>query len=340
MSQQPLPDAGATPPPEPPKGFIGRASRLISDLAKNDRVKAGFAILVVVAAVWLVWQALRETSLPEVIAAIQSTSPMAILAAIALTPAAYACLAVTEAWAVASVGKSLKPSQISFVTFVAYAMSNGLGLSVVSGAAARLRIYSAWGLTAGEIAAVTLLTGVAVTVTGFATAGLVVMFMPGIPIWARIAAFALACVALIRLAPLPRPIGWFPNLGLTPPPMHLRVTAFLSGTLDWILSGLCLFVLIPGASMHNVLPFIAIYVLGSAASAISGVPGGLGVFDAIVLYLSQNWHLEAPSQTAAALVLYRLIFAVAPLGLAGVAMVVWTIRHPRRAAGAAPPPSG
>jgi phosphatidylglycerol lysyltransferase len=60
--------------------------------------------------------------------------------------------------------------------------------------------------------------------------------------------------------------------------------------------------------------FLAVFVSGSLAGSLVGLPAALGVLDAAVLgssVLSKGVH-----ETAAALVLYRVIYFLVPLGLA------------------------
>lgn len=60
--------------------------------------------------------------------------------------------------------------------------------------------------------------------------------------------------------------------------------------------------------------FLLVYLLALAAGVLSHVPGGVGVFEAVLLAAFAGQLGAAP--LAAALLLYRLIYVVLPLLLA------------------------
>jgi uncharacterized membrane protein YbhN (UPF0104 family) len=70
--------------------------------------------------------------------------------------------------------------------------------------------------------------------------------------------------------------------------------------------------------------FLAVFLLGQIASLVAQIPGGLGVFEAVVL-----WGLRPALSTPAiliGLVGYRLVYFVLPLILA---TVIWVLREAR-----------
>ena len=92
---------------------------------------------------------------------------------------------------------------------------------------------------------------------------------------------------------------------------------------DWVFSGAALYVLLPHRVPFHV--FFAVFLLGQIAGLIAQVPGGLGVFEAVML-----WGLTPALKTPSiliGLVAYRLIYFLFPLG---VATVVWAVREGRR----------
>lgn len=276
--------------------------------------KFAFAALVLTGAVLLLRHELRTTTIDEIVQAFRRTPFVDVLGAIVCTALSYGCLAASEWWALATVGLRLDRRRILLVSFVAYALSNGLGFSLATGGAARVRLYRVWGVGAAEIAAVTILAGVAVTLSGLVAAGMAVMLIPHIPVGLGIAAVALLTPAWLWLGRLPRQVRFLPGVRLVSPPLKQRAWALLGGILDWVFSGLALLLLMPGLEPQVIAPFLATFVLGSVVSAASGVPGGIGVFEAVVLGLSSEFAV--PHETAAALLLYRLIYAIGPLTVA------------------------
>lgn len=290
--------------------------------------KIAFAVALFGGALWLLRHQLQQTSIHQILADFAAMPRWRIAAAIVATVFSYAFLGASEWWALEMVGRKLASWRILLVTVVSYTMSNGLGFSLATGGAARLRFYRGWGFKGTEIAAVTLLAGIAVTLSGFVTVGLALQAVHGVP-------FSLHVIGLVMLAPawlwlghLPKRVKFLPGVELVHPPLRTRVLALSGGIFDWILSGLALLLLMPGQPGNHIAPFLAVFVLGSVISAASGVPGGIGVFEAVVLTLSR--HFALPHQTAAALVLYRLIYAIGPLFLTATGLAIAQFRATHR----------
>src|SRR5262249_38075850 len=136
---------------------------------------------------------------------------------------------------------------------------------------------------------------------------------------------ALVAPALLWLTPLLKLAARLTPLNIRAPPLPLGGAALIGGVLDWVFSGLALFILMPEPTLARAAPFMAGFVLGSVVSAAAGAPGGIGVFEAVVLLLSQRFAVSA--ETAAALILYRLIYAVGPFSLVALGMVAHQAHH-------------
>lgn len=117
-------------------------------------------------------------------------------AALAFTALSYAVLPGYDALALAYVRRQLPLQRVAFASFLSYAISHTLGFPVLTGGAVRVRFWSSWGLSTGEIAQ-------AVSFAGFAfTLGMVLM--AGV-------VFTAAPAEMTRLLHLPfaslRPLG-------------------------------------------------------------------------------------------------------------------------------------
>lgn len=283
-----------------------------------NALKLVFAIAMFGGAIWVIAHLLHNAGPREILHAIGATPAWAIAAAAIATPLSYLCLAGSEWLALAIIGKRLSARRIALVTIVSYTATNALGFSLATGAVARLRYYPGWGVSHVETAAVMLIAGAAVTLSGFVTAGLGLLLSPGLESWIYALGVGLAALALLWLAPLPKRVPFLRHATLTTPSLRGRLAALASGIGDWLLSGVALYVLMPEPSLAGFAPFMAIFILGSVVSAASGVPGGIGVFEAVVLALSNQ--LGASAGTAAALLLYRVIYALIPFTLVALTL--------------------
>ncbi|MDV7213956.1 bifunctional lysylphosphatidylglycerol flippase/synthetase MprF, partial [Azotobacter beijerinckii] len=100
--------------------------------------------------------------------------------------------------------------------------------------------------------------------------------------------------------------------GLTLPGAHLSALQLLIAIADMLAAAGVLYVLLPETPPFG--SFLLVYLVALAAGVLSHVPGGVGVFEAILL--AAFGHSLGTAPLAAALLLYRLIYMVLPLLLA------------------------
>src|SRR5512143_794132 len=102
------------------------------------------------------------------------------------------------------------------------------------------------------------------------------------------------------------------------PSASLSAQQIALSSLDWLLAGSVLYVLLPEFPGLSFPAFIGIFILAQVAGLVSQVPGGLGVFETVVILLLPTG--SAAPQTFGALLLYRGIYYLLPLIIAAVMM--------------------
>lgn len=281
------------------------------------------------AGIWLVWRQLEGMSWSGFVAALLATAPLAVTASILLTLCSYACLAGTEWLSLRALGHALPYRAALAVAAPAYALTNSAGFSPATGTVFRMHAYAARGLPVRAGAGVAMVAGAAVTLSGLVTAGLLMMLDPGSvaaavrgPPWtaAALGAVLLAPAALWFLAFTPRAPRWLGGQRPAVPALRLRLAGLGFGVGDWLFSSAALFVLSPDPQLAVLPGFLVAYIAGSLLSAASGVPGGVGVFEAVVLSLTAL--ISQAHETAAALLLYRCIYSLGPLAVWGLARLL------------------
>ncbi len=218
-------------------------------------------------------------------------------------------------------GHRLAYLRIAKASFVGYAFSHNLGFSLLTGAPVKYRIYSAWGIRAVDVAKVVAFTGFSLAI-GFSTLmGLALILEPqtiatqlklpvagarpyGMLLVAAVATY-LALSAFIK-----KPIR-IKKLHISIPAPHIRAGQVIVSCSEWMFAAATLYVLfVPGLSIPYT-AFLAIFISAYVAGFISQVPGGLGVFDTIVLI---SLKPIAPLPTImAALLAYRVVYYIIPL---------------------------
>jgi phosphatidylglycerol lysyltransferase len=227
----------------------------------------------------------------------------------------------------------MRRATILLTSFIAYALGNSVGLGVLTGGAVRMRLYTAAGIEAGKVAQVVAFNASAFGF-GMATFGALglawgardvgdLLHVPAAILQVVAVIILLLVAALIVLAAKRREIHiagrWF--LRLPQPGLALR--QLLISAADLTASAAALWFLLP----HDVigLPgFLAWYAVGVSLGIASHVPGGVGVFEAVILLGCGG--RAPPEQIVGALVLYRLIYYLVPLVLAAMLLALYELR--------------
>lgn len=259
----------------------------------------------------------------DVLAAVAQTPHADLLLALLATALSYFALTGYDASALKYAGAQVKRSTVLLTSYVAYALGNTVGLGPLTGGAVRMRLYTAAGLTPQQVVQAigfnTAAFGLGMTAFGALAllwAAPEVQGIAGLPSWA-LQALAVALLAglgaVLYLCGRQERINVFGRWTLRLPPAELAWRQLGISAADLAASAAALWFLLPDAPVG--LPaFVAFYALAVVVSLISHVPGGLGVFEAIIL-LAYGDH-AAPEAVLGALVLYRGIYYVLPLVIA------------------------
>ena len=266
---------------------------------------------------------LSSVDIKAVAVQIKATQWSTLALALLATLAAYLALVGYDWSALAYIGKPLPLPVVMTGGIMAYAFGNTIGLSAVSGGAVRYRIYSGLGLDGYDVAAVSTFAavsfGVAATMVGLAALALhpaalaSVLPLPAL----AVRALALAGIAVV-LVPLAI-AAWrqgelrLGRFALRAPTLKVLGGQMLFSLTDISFSALTLYVLLPPSEI-GFFTFLAVFAAATMAGILSHVPGGVGVFETVVVAaLSATTPVH---QIAAALLLFRLVYYIVPFVLA------------------------
>ena len=292
-----------------------------------------FGLALLLGAIYAVQKEFRGLAVADIRNAMAAIPPQALWLSGGLTVLAYLVLAVYDRLGSIYAGHPVSWLRSLFASFCGYSLAHNLGFAAVSGAAVRYRLYSAWGLTAVQIAKVIGFTSLTYGLGGMALAGVVLMIEPEVVPWfgAHVPRWMLQALALplwgvvlgyIILSRFRRHIRVFGHeIDLPSPRMALMQT--LLATIDVAITAAIFYVLLPSAPGLTYLRFLGIYLAAYSAGIAAHVPGGLGVFDGAIL-LGLEPYLAAP-QVIGALLIFRLYYYIIPLFIAGTLFVVFEL---------------
>ena len=102
----------------------------------------------------MVFHLLSEVHGHDLRGAIRAITPGALAGALALTILSYLSLTLYDHMALRIIGKRIAWRTAALASFCSYTLSHNLGLSLLTGGSARMRIYGAAGLGPGDVARV------------------------------------------------------------------------------------------------------------------------------------------------------------------------------------------
>jgi len=286
------------------------------------------------------WRAAADISFDALVAALGSLRLTTLISALAATLLSYAVLVGYDFLALRYGGIRLPLLTILLASFCGYAIGNAVGLGTFSGGAVRYRLYSAAGLSPAQIARVVGFISFAFGVGAFTITSLCIELraqeigrLLGAPpvILQMIAGGYLALLLgslaywLIRRSPIR--LG---ALEIKAPSANMVFAQLALVTADILAASAVLWVLLP-TSPVDFLTFTALYASALILGVLTHIPGGLGVFEVVILYaLGRSTPV---STVAAALLAYRAIYFLLPLLLSILLLVGFEVRRSLTVAG-------
>ena len=313
--------------PEAPPAMLAPARSLA---ARLWRPALGVAVLAGI--IFALHRALAKIGLADVLAAIAATPRGQLLHAALFTALSLLIMVVYDVPGVLFGRRlpefpRLSPGRIALASGCAYALSHVLGAPALTAAAIRVRFYAQWRVPPAGIGRIVALSGVMFTLGACVLLGGILLlrpadvplFGPAVPadalrglgalLWGAAAAYVAAAGAKTPLTILRRPIP-------RPGPMLAVAQILLSGA-DTGCAAAILYTFLPTTPGLSYAHVLGIYLAAFAGGLICALPGGVGVFDSLLLLGLAGAVDAAPA--LAAILLFRLAYYVFPALLAAAA---------------------
>lgn len=288
-----------------------------------------------IAALWVLHQVLATYHYHDIVRALERLPNSRLLMALLCTALSYLVVTGYDWLALRYIRRPLPWPKIGFAALISYAISNSVGLSVLTSGSLRYRLYSSWGLTTVDIARIVLFTTVTLWLGILTMGGAVLVLYPldgrALPHWVvangrllgvAVLSIPLAYVLLGMLRRQPIQLG---SWELPMVRLRLALPQLAVGALDWAMAAAVLYVLLPSSAKIDFSQILGAFLIAQIAGLISHVPGGLGVFESVMLLLLKG-HLPVTSLLGV-LLAYRVIYYIIPLALAAITMGFYELRH-------------
>ena len=298
--------------PEPAADHDGERPRLLRWIGPIA------ALLVFGAVAYILHGELARLHFNRVFAHLQAIPRRHVLAALGFTAASYWVISGYDVLALRYLRKRLPYGRILFSCFIASAFGHTLGFSAFTGGAIRFRLYASAGVTAVEVATIAAFVSLGIGI-GLATLAGVSLFLSpaqsatvlhlGHDLTFLVGALLLAAVFGYALwSALSRGVVEIRGWALRAPGPTIGLPQVALGVIDMSLAGSVLWWLLP--AHVGFIPFIGAYAIAIIAGIVSHVPGGIGVFETLMLLMLRGIPPEA---LLGSLLAYRAIYYLVPL---------------------------
>jgi uncharacterized membrane protein YbhN (UPF0104 family) len=299
-------------------------------------------LTVLALAAWGLSRIADQVTLADVLAEVRAT-PAHLIAASALCAAiSYVVLVGYDWFATRHLGYRIGWPTLAAASFASFTMSHTLGVTVLTGGTVRYRIYTRAGVKPLDIAMIILLCGWTFWLGIVFVAGVGLMVSPdlsapfreiapaGLERWTGVALLGGTALYVLLAWGWRRPMRMW-RYAFTLPDARATLLQIGIGAVDLGFAGGALYLLLLTVNgTPDLLTFLTIYAVAMVVGALSHAPGGLGVFELVVVGLMPA---ADKAGVLAAVALFRIIYTFIPF-LLGVMVIVWmegrAVRDARR----------
>ncbi len=291
------------------------------------------------AAFWIIHRELKIHSYREILRHLSEYSLITLLSSLLLTGLNYAVLTGYDGLAIRYIGQKIQIWKMMLTSYIAYVFSYNVGLSVFGGTAIRYRMYTAFGFSVSDIAKIVGFNILTLWSGFFALAGGIFLFEPlAIQTHFALPFSTVRPLGALFLLIVTSYVGWswlgkksvrVGRWAIDLPSKKYTAVQVLISSVDWVLAGGVLYILMPPDLPFSFFGFLAVFLLAQLTGLVSHVPGGLGVFESVVLFFFSP-IIPAP-KILASLFAYRVIYYFLPLLIAMLLLAGHEILHRKEA---------
>lgn len=274
--------------------------------------------------------------------AFRQLSGTQIALTVVLGLASYACLIGFDAIGLRRSGIRVHPARVGITAFLAHTLGQTVGFAALTGGAVRLRGYRSAGLDLAQIGQVVLMSTLGfvfgawllISVALCMEPAAAALALPLNPDAVRIVGIVALLAYLGTVLLVGRDGRQFSVLGhaLWLPDRRTMIGVTVLSVIELVLASAAFYVLLPDSTPTGLPGFVGLYLVAVLAGLVSTVPAGLGVFEWSLLKLLPQ---VAPAAVLAAALIYRVTYYVLPLLLATLLALAPALRQPLQASAGA-----
>jgi len=290
-------------------------------------ITGGIGLCLFGVAIWVLFRELRTFNFQDVWVHLSNLPAHRIVAALVFMACNYLALTFYDTLALKYVGNALPYHRTAMTSFIGYAFSHNIGFTFLTSGSVRYRFYSGWGVSVLDVAKIIAFCGITFWL-GFCALGSAAFgfghlslpdsftLSPAIIHWLGV----LLAVLLLTYAALSfghNRVLKIQNASFRLPSPLIALGQIAASCADWMSVAAVFYALLPPLPGLTYMGFLGIFLLGQVAGMASQIPGGLGVFESVILLLLEPYY--PPSVVLGMLMAYRAIYYILPL----IAAVLW-----------------
>jgi uncharacterized membrane protein YbhN (UPF0104 family) len=319
-----------------PRG-MDEAARPAAPARWRDRawwpwLRRGLTLAFFLAVVVLLMQYAKHIDWDDVLDSLRNTPMPALLAACGLAASSHLLYSCFDLLGRRYTGHNLRTRTVMAINFISYAFNLALG-SVVGGVGFRYRLYTRAGLDNGVITRIVSMSMLTNWLGYKLLAGLLFIFHPlALPPSWHMGNHGLQWVGAVLVAISATYLGACIRMGdhrwevrgheLYLPPWRMAVLQMGISCINWMLMAGVIWVLLQHQIAYT--DVLTVLLVGAIAGVFAHVPAGLGVFEFIFVALLS--HRVPEGRLLAALLVYRALYYIVPLAIAGVMYLVFELQ--------------
>lgn len=283
--------------------------------------------------IWILKQELGRYQFADIIQSLLAIPRRKIYFAIVLTILGYLTISFYDAIAFKYLKYPLKITRIINTAFLSYAIGNSTGFALFIGGGIRYRFYARYRIPSKIIAKIIAFSNLSFWLGLLAVGGITFIFDPlAVPELIHLHFFTVRPIGVIFLVltGIYLYFSWrqhsikIRGTIFAVPPLPISIEQIIISALDWAIAAGVLYVLLPNHLHLSYFAFFGIYLLGITCATISHIPGGLGIFESVILYLLPP---QVPANEAlGSLLAYRSIYFLLPLLVALIWLGLYEIK--------------
>lgn len=305
---------------------------MASQFSKKLFVHAGalISVSIVCLALWVINKTLHSINIHDVIKHLHELSFTSIFIALIFTAGSYLIVTGYDIVALNHIRQKVPYSRAALSAFLASTFGNNLGFAVLTGTSIRYRIYSQVGLSALQIAGLSSMCALT-TMLGMSSIFGIAMFLQtgditqtGIPIppqvmrvlGGMVLSLLIGYLICVSFRPLTfRTRSW----SLRMPSAKSALAQIILATSNLTVVASLIYFLLPSDLETSYIAFLSVFALALIAGSASNVPGGIGIFESVMLV---GLPEIPPAALLSSILVFRCIYYLTPLLIASILLAI------------------